>query len=97
MGSKKYPIVPISLLIVVGIPISNMALIFPLFGFKSFLVILKFLGRKKKRTKIDVSSLIIFVNTTKATAYSNPYFIKIGIPIIRATNLIKSSVMFEIT
>ena len=56
-----------------------MALIFPLLGFKSFLVILKFLGRKKNKTKIEVSSLIKLVNITNATAYSSPYLMKMGI------------------
>lgn len=97
IGSRKKPMVPIILLNVVGMAIPKMSLIFSLFGFRSFLEIEKFLGRKKNNTSIDVSSLMMLVKTMKATAYSRPYFMNIGIPIIRVTSLITSSVIFEIT
>ena len=97
IGSKNAPIEPMILLMVVGMPIENTSLIFPLFGFKSCLVILKFFGIKKNRTKIDVNSLMTFVKTIKATAYSIPSFKKIGIPIMIAINLTKSSVTFDKT
>ena len=97
MGSKKAPIEPIMRLIVVGIPIEKTSLMFPLFGFRSCFVILKFLGTKKNRIKIEVSSLMTFVKTMKATAYSKPNFKKIGIPMMMAINLTKSSVTFDRT
>lgn len=89
--------VPIILLKVVGMAMLKTSLMFPVFGFKSFLEMEKFFGRKKKRTRIEVSSLKMLVKTTKATAYSRPYFINIGIPIMRLISLITSSVMLEIT
>ena len=82
---------------VVGIPIEKTSLILLLLGFKSFLVILKFLGIKKNRTNIEVSSLMTLVRTINATAYSNPSFKKIGIPMIMAINLTISSVTFDKT
>ena len=97
IGSKKAPIEPIILLMVVGIPIDITSLIFVLSGFISFLVILKFFGMKKNNTNIEVSSLITFVRTIKATAYSIPYFIKIGMPMMMAISLTKSSVTFDNT
>ena len=97
IGSKKKPIEPMIRLAVVGMPIEKTSLIFTLSGFKSFFEILKFLGMKKNRTNIDVSSLIILTSTTKATAYSNPFCKKNGIPIIRAISLMKSSVTFDRT
>ena len=97
IGSKKKHIDPINLLIVVGIPILKTSFILFLLGLKSFFVSLKFFGRKKNSTNIEVSSLMTFVKTTKATAYSKPNFKNIGIPIIKLINLITSSVMFEIT
>ena len=97
IGSRKAPTEPIILLMVVGIPIENTSFILPLFGFRSFFVILKFLGIKKNNTNMEVSSLMTFVSTIKATAYSKPNFKKMGIPIIKAINLIKSSVTFDKT
>lgn len=97
IGSKKAPIEPIILLMVVGIPIDITSLIFVLSGFISFLVILKLFGMKKNNTNIEVSSLITFVRTIKATAYSIPYFIKIGMPMMMAISLTKSSVTFDNT
>ena len=78
-------------------PIEKTVLILFLFGFKSSLVSLKFLGTKKNKINIDVNSLIILTKTTKATAYSRPFERKIGIPIMRAISLTMSSVMLDKT
>ena len=97
IGSKKWPIFPINLLPVVGILIRKILFILVAFGIKSFLSNLKFLGKKKNNTIIDVISLIIFDSTIKATAYSIPLVRKIGIPIIIIISLIISSVTFDTT
>ena len=52
---------------------------------------------KKNSIIIDVSSLIILTCTTKATAYSIPFFMYEGKNIINIISLTKSSVMFDTT
>ena len=52
MGSKKKPILPISLEDTVGIEIFKIFFVVDKSGFKSFLVILTFLGMKTKNVKL---------------------------------------------
>lgn len=51
----------------------NMSFIFFLFGEISSFVILKFLGKKKNKTRIDDNSLTILESTIKLTALSIPF------------------------
>ena len=72
-----------------------------LFGYeindKGVILGLKGTPIKKNNMIMDVSSLIMFTKTTKATAYCKPFFINEGNKIINVNSLIKSSVMFDST
>ena len=102
MGSKKYPIDPISLLPVVGIAILNNSFIFFLLGISSFFLHLK-LGILDLRDLPDYPIIMldnsqnILDKITNAIAYSIPFLKKKGIPIIININLTKSSIILVIT
>ena len=79
IGSKKKPILPINLEETVGKDIFNIALVVDKSGFKSFLLIVNFLGRNTRNVKIEASSVPILIRIKPITDSVIPLDTKDGI------------------
>lgn len=78
MGSKKKPILPIKRLETVGREILRISLVVERLGFKSFLVRVNFLGRKKIKVMIDANSVAMLKRIKPITALTMLISIKGG-------------------